>query len=234
MPTVTAGEVNIEYQLGLVRDGHIQHFAGYLPGDNDASIPAVFTDIKPGKKVSHGGLNLSAVPYVPGGSVPEQYAGGKRITVHLCKEQGECKAGKSGALHITEWAWLAEDEEGEGSTLMCCLGAAKKEAANPGPPPGLKPPLRFDIFTPQKKGSQPAGEIAQWCDKHGVPEAADALTYKGLCAIAEIAVLSDAQLEALRGGMAIGTCARLILAVLSLRQTIPNNQTPCGEEPGSS
>ena len=194
MPTVTAGEVNIEYQLGLVRDGHIQHFAGYLPGDNDASIPAVFTDIKPGKKVSHGGLNLSAVPYVPGGSVPEQYAGGKRITVHLCKEQGECKAGKAGALHITEWAWLAEDEEGEGSTLMCCLGAAKKEAANPGPPPGLKPPLRFDIFTPQKKESQPVGEIAQWCDKHGVPEAVDALTYNGLRAIAEVAVLSDAQI----------------------------------------
>ena len=168
MPTVTAGEVNIEYQLGLVRDGHIQHFAGYLPGDNDASIPAVFTDIKPGKKVSHGGLNLSAVPYVPGGSVPEQYAGGKRITVHLCKEQGECKAGKSGALHITEWAWLAEDEEGEGSTLMCCLGAAKKEAANPGPPPGLKPPQRFDIFTPQEKepqllGRSPSGATSTRC-----------------------------------------------------------------------
>ena len=126
-----------------------------------------------------------------------------------------------------------EGEEGEGGPLMSCLVAAKLNAASVGAPPGLKPPLRFDIFTPQKKESQPAGEIAQWCDKHGVPEAADALTYNGLCAIAEIAVLSDAQLEALSGGMAIGTCARLKLAVLSLRQTIPNNQTPCGEEPGS-
>ena len=115
---------------------------------------------------------------------------------HLCKNSGECTAGKQGSLHVAEWAWLAEEEEGEGSPLMCCLGAAKKEAANPGPPPGLKPPQRFDIFTPQKKPDpQPVGEIAQWCDKHGVPEAADALTYNGVRAIAEIAVLSDAQLE---------------------------------------
>ena len=85
MPTVTAGEVNIEYQLGLVRDGHIQHFAGYLPGDNDTPIPAVFTKIKPGKNVSGGGLSIHAVPYVPNGSLPEQYAGGKRFPVHLCK-----------------------------------------------------------------------------------------------------------------------------------------------------
>ena len=83
--------------------------------------------------------------------------------------------------------------------MMCCLGAAKKEAANPGPPPGLKLPQRFDIFTPQKKPDpQPVGEIAQWCDKHGMPEAVDALTYNGLRALAEIAVLSDTQLEALR------------------------------------
>ena len=85
MPTVTAGEVNIEYQLGLVRDAHIQHFAGYLPGDDDTLIPAVFTNIKLGKKVSEGGLGIHAVPYVPNGSLPEQYAGGKRFPVHLCK-----------------------------------------------------------------------------------------------------------------------------------------------------
>ena len=95
MPTVTAGEVNIEYQLGLVRDGHIQHFAGYLPGDNDTHIPAVFTNIKPGSKVSAGGLNIHAVPYVPNGSLPEQYAGGTRFPVHFCKNSGECKVGKA-------------------------------------------------------------------------------------------------------------------------------------------
>ena len=231
MPTVTAGEVNIEYQLGLVRDGHIQHFAGYLPGDNDTHIPAVFTNIKPGSKVSAGGLNIHAVPYVPNGSLPEKYADGKRIPVHLCKDSGECKAGKAGSLHVAEWAWLAEEEEGEGSLLMCCLGAAKKEAANPGPPPGLKPPQRFDLFTPQKKPeAQPGGEIAQWCDKHGVPEAVDALTYNGLRAIAEVAVLSHAQIEAICGGLSYGSCARLKLAVQALHQT---NQQPTVEEPGS-
>ena len=76
MPTVTAGEVNVEYRLGLVRDGAIQHFAGYLPGDNGAFIAAVFTNIKPDKTVSQQGLNLTAIPYMPNGSVPEQYAGG--------------------------------------------------------------------------------------------------------------------------------------------------------------
>ena len=234
MPTVTAGEVNIEYQLGLVRDGHIQHFAGYLPGDNDTPIPAVFTKIKPGKSVSGGGLSIHAVPYVPNGSLPEKYAEDKRIPVHLCKNSGECTAGKQGSLHVAEWAWLAEEEEGEGSPLMCCLGAAKKEAANPGPPPGLKPPQRFDIFTPQKKlESQPGGEIAQWCDKHGVPEAVDALTYNGLRAIAEVAVLSDAQVDAICAGLSYGSCSRLKLAVQALRQTISNNQAPGGEEPGS-
>ena len=44
MPSVTAGSVETEYQLGLVRDGAIQHFAGYLPGDQDESIAVVFTD----------------------------------------------------------------------------------------------------------------------------------------------------------------------------------------------
>ena len=118
MPTVNGGEVNVEFQLGLVRDGASQHFAGYLPGDNDASIAAVFKDTKPGTKVSQKGLNLTAIPHVPNGSVPEQCAGGQRVEVHLCKDQGECKAGKAGALRVAEWVWPAEDEEGEGSPLM--------------------------------------------------------------------------------------------------------------------
>ena len=53
---------------------------------------------------------MHAVPYVPNGSLPEQYAGGQGFPVHLCKDSGECKAGKAGSLHVPEWAWLAEDE----------------------------------------------------------------------------------------------------------------------------
>ena len=67
--------------------------------------------------------------------------------------QGECTAGKSGSIHLQEWAYLMEGEEGEGGPLMSCLVAAKLNAANLGAPPGLKPPLRFDIFTPQKDPS---------------------------------------------------------------------------------
>ena len=97
-----------------------------------------------------------------------------------------------------EWAYLMEEEDGDGGSLMSCLVAAKQSlaSANPGPPPGLKPPQPFNIFTPQKQEAKPTGELTQWCGKHGVPEVADTLTYNGLRAIAEIAFLSDAQLEA--------------------------------------
>ena len=100
----------------------------------------------------------------------------------------------------------------------------KRKSANPGAPPGLKPPQRFNIFTPQKPGAKSAAEITQWCDKHGVPEEADTLTYNGLRAIAELAVLSDAQLVSLSGGLAVGTSARLKIAVQSLRQCHQRSQ----------
>ena len=232
MPSVSAGSVNVEYQLGLVRDGAIQHFAGYLPGDGDTFVAAVFTDIKPSSKVAKKGLNLTAIPLVPTGSVPEKYADGQRIQVHLCMEQGECKGGKAGALHLGEWAYLSEEEDGDGGPLMSCLVAAKQKLAIPSPPPGLKPPQQFNIFTPQKPETKPAGEITQWCDKHGVPEVADTLTHNGLRAIAEVAVLSDAQLESICAGMSVGTCARLKIAVKSLRQSNPGISSPCAD-PGS-
>ena len=73
MPSVTAGSVETEYQLGLVRDGAIQHFAGYLPGDQDESIAVVLTDIQPSKKVGKKGLNLTAIPFVPNGNLPGKY-----------------------------------------------------------------------------------------------------------------------------------------------------------------
>ena len=72
MPSVTAGSVETEYQLGLVRDGAIQHFAGYLPGDQDESIAVVFTDIQPAN-VGKKGLNLTAIPFVPNGNLPGKY-----------------------------------------------------------------------------------------------------------------------------------------------------------------
>ena len=98
MPVVTAGSVNVEYQLGLVRDGAIQHIAGYLPGDNDAFVAALFTDIRSSNKVGKSGLNLTALPHVPNGTVPDKYSDGQRVQVHFCMEQGECKAGKQGAF----------------------------------------------------------------------------------------------------------------------------------------
>ena len=83
MPSVTAGAVNIEYQLELVRDGAIQHFVGYLPEDQDAAVAAVSTDIRPRKKVAKSGLNLSLTVHMPNGTVPENYADWQRVQMHL-------------------------------------------------------------------------------------------------------------------------------------------------------
>ena len=102
MPTVTAGQVNVEYQLGLVRDGAIQHFAGYLPGDNDTFIPAVLTVIAAAKKVSKKGLNVIAIPHVPNGSLPEQHAGGARITVHSAGSRVSAKR-----IILAQSTWLS-------------------------------------------------------------------------------------------------------------------------------
>ena len=66
MPLVTVGTVAVEYQLGLVKDGAIQHIAGYLPGDNDEPIPTIFKDLQPGSQVNKSGLNLTAMPYGAG------------------------------------------------------------------------------------------------------------------------------------------------------------------------
>ena len=64
MPLVTVGSVTVEYQLGLVKDGAIQHIGGYLPGDDDALIPTIFKDMQPGSNVNKSGLNLTAMPLV--------------------------------------------------------------------------------------------------------------------------------------------------------------------------
>lgn len=92
---------------------------------------------------------------------------------------------------------------------------------------------KLESGTPVVVLAQPAGVITQWCDKHGVPEVADTLTYHGLHAIAEIALLSDAQLESLCGGFAKATGARLKIAVQSLRQSNQRSQQPSVEDPGS-
>ena len=102
MPLVTVGSITVEYQLGLVKDGAIQHIAGYLPGDDDALIPTIFKDLQPGSKVNKSGLNLTAMPLVPNGTLPQKFANG-RVKLHLCTTE-TCTAGKAGAVHLGEWA----------------------------------------------------------------------------------------------------------------------------------
>ena len=102
MPLVTVGSVTVEYQLGLVKDGAIQHIPGYVPGDDDAPIPTVLKDLQPGSKVNKSSLNLTAMPLFPNGTLPQKFANG-RVKLHLCKTE-TYPAGKTGAVHLGEWA----------------------------------------------------------------------------------------------------------------------------------
>ena len=112
MPLVTVGIVAVEYQPRLVKDGAIQHIAGYLPGDDDAPIPTIFKDLQPGSQVNKSGLNLTAMPLVPNGTLPQKFASG-RLKLHLCTKE-TCMAGKTGVVHLGEWAYLEEGEEVDG------------------------------------------------------------------------------------------------------------------------
>ena len=89
MPLVTVGSVTVEYQLGLVKDGAIQHIAGYLSADDDSPIPTIFKDLQPGTKVNKSGLNLTAMPFVPNGTLPQKNR----------KRPGEASPVHDGDLH---------------------------------------------------------------------------------------------------------------------------------------
>ena len=92
MPLVTVGTVAVEYQLGLVKDGAIQHIAGYLPGDNDEPIPTIFKDLQPGSQVNKSGLNLTAMPLVPNGAAEVRERPAEAPLVH----EGDLHGGEDG------------------------------------------------------------------------------------------------------------------------------------------
>ena len=162
MPLVTVGSVTVEYQLGLVKDGAIQHIAGYLPGDDDSPIPTIFKDLQPGSKVNKSGLNLTAMPFVPNGTLPQKFATG-RVKLHLCTTE-TCTAGKAGAYHLSEWAYREEGEEVDGEPLLRLLAAANVKGTvlpkSPVPDPKSKAQaVRFDLDgqSPATPKSTPAG-----------------------------------------------------------------------------
>ena len=183
MPLVTVGSITVEYQLGLVKDGAIQHLAGYLPGDDDSPIPTIFKDLQPGSKVNKSGLNLTAFPVVPNGTLPQKFANG-RVKLHLCTTE-TCTAGRTGAVHLGEWAYREEGEEVDGGPLLRLLVAANVKGTvlpkSPVPDPKSKAKavqFEMDGQSPATPKTTPAGPITSWCNTSGIPEVAEALAFQ--------------------------------------------------------
>ena len=196
MPVVQSTSVNVAYQIGLVHSGEIQHLSGYLPDDDGGSVAAVFTSLKPDKKVAKSGLTLSAAVVVPNGSVPKAFDR-ERVQIHLCLK-GCKKGGSSLTLHLAEWAYLSEGEDGKGGPLLGVLAAAKQLAERK--PPGLASPLKFEVSTPAKDtrttGERP-GELVAWTAENDIPEILDLLVAAGFKKVAEVGMLDSAGVDAL-------------------------------------
>ena len=161
--------------------------------------------------------------------MPQKFASG-RLKLHLCTKE-TCTAGKTGAVHLGEWAYLEEgeevDEEPTPSTrLLHLLVAAKVKGAvlpkSPVPDPKAKAnAVRFEMdgqspATP--KPTKPAGVIAKWCSAHDIPEVAEVLAFNGIRAVGEMELMSDAHIETLCAGMELGTELRLKLETKKLRE----------------
>ena len=235
MPLVTVGSITVEYQLGLVKDGAIQHLAGYLPGDDDSPIPTIFKDLQPGSKVNKSGLNLTAFPVVPNGTLPQKFANG-RVKLHLCTTE-TCTAGRTGAVHLGEWAYREEGEEVDGGPLLRLLVAANVKGTvlpkSPVPDPKSKAKavqFEMDGQSPATPKTTPAGPITSWCNTSGIPEVAEALAFNGVRAVDEVALMTDAQIETLCKPLSLGSELRMKKAVTKLRE---KDQPATSSEPGS-
>ena len=145
--------------------------------------------------MNKSGLNLTAFPVVPNGTLPQKFANG-RVKLHLCTTE-TCTAGKSGAYHLGEWAYVGDGDEGEATgdaeRLLQALGPDGVQRVNgseddaetdtdgkaPVPDPQAKAgAVRFAMdgqlpVTP--KPAKPAGAIAKWCSSHDIFESSPSM-----------------------------------------------------------
>ena len=225
MPIVKPDSVNAQYQMGLVKDGKVAHISGYVPDAEGGSIAVVFSELqmKGASPMSKKGLTLTGVACVAGGSqlVPAAYSG-RRVQLHLCLSG--CKhTGGASCVHLGEWAYLAEGDNGSGGPLMAVLVAVRD--ASSAAPPGLRPPQQFEMRTPMKATRGPAAALEEWAEKYGISELLELLQAQHFSDPLEIAVLEDSDLSNMllavpEGTFPLGTKGRLLLAVRETRQLL--------------
>ena len=223
MPIVSRTLIAGDYLMALVKSGSVKMLSAYLP--NDALVTMHNLRNFHGKEKKGVGfdadLSLADGDWPPD-LVPESDGQVRNQKVHLCSK--DCK--KSGkVLHLDEWAYL-DNADSADDKQKPLLAALVKAGAEMPVPPGLRerpPPDAHAIETPSfLRRADPAEatpEVVDWARRADVLVLADALGRNDVRTVAEIAALTDHDIEALFAteNIIAGVRARCRLALKSLR-----------------
>ena len=259
MPVVQASQASTH--LEKIKDGTVRTISGFVPDDDGGSVLVVLKNFSRLTKLNKSGLGLNADMMFAGSSRPKKYGklfGNvvKGVFIHLCTKK-TCQSYQH-AVHLGEWAYVGDGDEGEvtgdAERLLQALGPDGVQRVNgseddaetdtegevlpksPVPDPKAKAgAVRFAMdgqspVTP--KPAKPAGAIAKWCSAHDISEVAESLAFNGVRAVAEVELMSDAQVDAICAGLSMGTLLRMRGAVKQLREA-NNTAAASVAEPGS-
>ena len=259
MPVVQAPQAYPH--LEKIKDGTVRTISGFVPDDDGGSVLVVLKNFSRLTNLNKSGLGLNADMMFAGSSRPKKYGKlfgnlAKGVFIHLCTKK-TCNSYQH-AVHLGEWAYVGDGDEGvvtgDAERLLQALGPDGVQRVNgseddaetdaegevlpksPVPDPKAKAgAVRFAMngqspVTP--KPAKPAGAIAKWCSAHDISEVAESLAFNGVRAVAEVELMSDAQVDAICAGLSMGTLLRMRVAVKQLREA-NNTAAASVAEPGS-
>ena len=232
-------------QLALIKCGLIKKVSAFVPGDDGGSIAAVLSNFQNIGKVTKSGLHVEVdLAFDAKGvqALPQQYGrvvGGavQKLRVHFCGKKA-C-SGLSCKLHLGEWAYVDEDRDAAVATgmtpndrllLSLLAPVANNEAATPPakgrpPMPKAEPPKspmpgEFAIYSPPAPPPGLPVAIVEWAQDNDIPEMAELLARHRLRRVAELAALTDSDVDAICivERCDAGTRSRFRLALMKLRK----------------
>ena len=232
-------------QLALIKCGLIKKVSAFVPGDDGGSIAAVLSNFQNIGKVTKSGLHVEvdlAFDAKGVAALPQQYGrvvGGavQKLRVHFCGKKA-C-SGLSCKLHLGEWAYVDEDRDAAVATgmtpndrllLSLLAPVANNEAATPPakgrpPMPKAEPPKspmpgEFAIYSPPAPPPGLPVAIVEWAQDNDIPEMAELLARNRLRRVAELAALTDSDVDAIFvvERCDAGTRSRFRLALMKLRK----------------
>ena len=223
MPIVSHALVSRDYQLSLVKSGSVKMISAYLP---DGALVTIHNLRNFNGKAAKG-VGFDADLALAGGDwpsdlVPESDGRVHGQKVHLCSKS--CK--KSGqVIHLGEWAYLDSGDSSDDKQNPLLAALVQAGADTPVPPglPERVPAEEHAIETPnflrRPNPAEVTPEVVEWARRADVLELAEALGRNDVRTVAEIAALTDNDLEALftAESFKVGIRARCRLAFKSLR-----------------